>query len=70
MKLAIFDEKTVIFTMEDPLLKKPSVTTLIIQHRSLAKTLKILFNSLWEKAADYHVLNTQGGDISQNYNNR
>ena len=70
MKLAIFDEKTVIFTMEDPLLKKPSVTTLIIQHRSLAKTLKTLFNSLWEKAADYHVLNTKGGGISQNYNNK
>ncbi len=64
MKLAIFDEKTVIFTMEDPLLKKPSVTTLIIEHQSLAKTLKTLFNALWEKAADYHVLNTKGGGIS------
>lgn len=56
MKLAIFDEKIVIFTLEDPILKKPSVTTQIIEHGSLAKTLKILFNTLWEKAVDYHVL--------------
>lgn len=55
-KLAIFDEKIVIFTLEDPLLKKPSVTTQIIEHRSLAKTLKIVFNTLWEKAMDYHIL--------------
>jgi HTH-type transcriptional regulator, sugar sensing transcriptional regulator len=50
IKMMIFDEKVVVFTLEDPLLHKPSTTTQIIEHRSLAKSLRILFQTVWEQA--------------------
>jgi sugar-specific transcriptional regulator TrmB len=50
MKMMIFDEKVVVFTLEDPLLHKPSTTTQIIEHRSLAKSLQILFQTVWDQA--------------------
>ncbi len=56
LKMAIFDERIVMITLEDPILKRPSITTLCIQHESLARTLKIVFDKLWEEGKDYHVL--------------
>jgi sugar-specific transcriptional regulator TrmB len=56
MKMAVFDEQIVIYTLEDPVLRKTSVTTLVIRHRSLAKSLKLLFDTIWDKAMDYHFL--------------
>jgi len=62
MKLAVFDELTVIYTLEDPILHTTSVTTMVTEHRSLAKSLKMLFDNIWEKALDYHSLEVEGGD--------
>jgi hypothetical protein len=42
-------------TLEDPVSERTSLTTQIVQHRTLAKGLKILFQTLWEQAEDYHV---------------
>jgi HTH-type transcriptional regulator, sugar sensing transcriptional regulator len=50
IKMMIFDEKVVVFTLEDPLLHKPSTTTQVIEHSSLAKGLKILFQTVWDQA--------------------
>jgi sugar-specific transcriptional regulator TrmB len=56
MKMAIFDEKIVILPLEDPLSSGTSFTAQIIRHPALAKTLKITFETMWEQAEDYHVL--------------
>jgi len=50
LKMGIFDEKTVILALEDPVSRQPAFTTQIIEHSALAKGLKILFNTLWEQA--------------------
>ena len=61
IKMMIFDEKVVVFTLEDPIFHKPSTTTQIIEHRSLASSLKILFETLWNQALDYSVLENADG---------
>jgi sugar-specific transcriptional regulator TrmB len=60
MKMAILDSRIVLFALADPVSKEPSLTSQIVEHRDLARSLKILFDSLWEKAQDYHVLNALG----------
>lgn len=56
VKMAIFDEKTVMIPLEDPISTGASFTAQIVEHRALAKALKILFETLWAQARDYHVL--------------
>lgn len=56
MKMAIFDEKIVMIPLEDPIPTATSFTAQIIEHRSLARGLKILFETLWRRSRDYHVL--------------
>jgi hypothetical protein len=45
-----------LLALEDPVSDERSFTTQIVEHTSIAKGLKILFETLWEKADDYHVL--------------
>jgi HTH-type transcriptional regulator, sugar sensing transcriptional regulator len=59
MKLAIFDEKNVMFTLEDPIQGNPSLTAFVAEHHALAKSLKITFESYWEKAKDYIISNNR-----------
>lgn len=56
MKMMIFDSRIVMLALEDPVSKQPSFTTQIVEHRALAKTLKMTFEALWAQAQDYHVL--------------
>jgi sugar-specific transcriptional regulator TrmB len=56
VKMAIFDSRIVMLPLEDPVSVKPSLTAQIVEHRALANALKILFETLWEQAQDYHVL--------------
>ncbi len=56
MKMAIFESRIVFLALEDPISGRLSFTTQIIEHRSLAKGLTILFETLWAQAEDYHVL--------------
>jgi sugar-specific transcriptional regulator TrmB len=56
MKMAIFDKKTVLLALEDPVSKELSLTTQVIEHRALANGLRILFDVMWEKADDYQIL--------------
>ena len=53
IKMIIFDEKRVIFQLEDPVTAVPTFTTQIIDHSSLALAMKLLFNSIWEKSIDF-----------------
>ena len=52
VKMAIFDERSVVYFLEDPLLRKVSLTSMIIQHRSLARLLKIAFEAVWARAME------------------
>jgi len=56
MKMVVFDSRIVIYALEDPVSKQPSLTSQIVEHRALAESLKILFETLWERAEDYHIL--------------
>lgn len=60
MKMAILDSRIVILTLEDPVSRQTSVTTQIVEHRALAKTLKLTFETLWAQAEDYHLLKGSG----------
>ena len=53
LKMAIFDEETVIFALEDNLYRSKSLTSLIIQHKTFAISLKILFQFFWDKGLEY-----------------
>jgi sugar-specific transcriptional regulator TrmB len=50
IKMLIFDVKTVVFQLEDPISFMPSMTSQVIQHKSLAKSLRMLFETTWERA--------------------
>ena len=60
MKLALMDERTVMFAMPDPVAGTDDLTTVIIEHPALAKVLKIAFEAVWETGVDieqaYHHL--------------
>ena len=53
MKMVIIDEEVVMLPMEDPISSGTSFTAQIIRHKGLAKTLKLSFDSIWDRAKDY-----------------
>jgi hypothetical protein len=54
MKIAIFGSRILIYALKDPVSEHTSVTTQIAEHHALVKSLKILFETLWEQVEDYH----------------
>jgi len=56
MKMVILDRKIVLLALADPVSKRTSLTTQIVEHRDLANSLRMLFDTLWEQAEDYHIL--------------
>jgi sugar-specific transcriptional regulator TrmB len=63
LKMMIFDERVVVFILEDPIQHKPSMTTQITEHRALAKSLKMLFETVWSQAKDHSCLEITEGVI-------
>jgi sugar-specific transcriptional regulator TrmB len=56
MKMAIFDSGIVIYALADPVSKQTSLTSQVVEHPDLARGLKILFDTLWERAGHYRIL--------------
>jgi len=56
MKMVIFDSRIVLTILEDALSGETSLTAQVVEHPALAKSLKILFETLWEQAEDYHIM--------------
>jgi len=56
LKATVFDENIIILALPDPVINKVSFTTMVIEHRDLARVLKVAFESLWQQAKDYRVL--------------
>lgn len=50
LKLHVFDEKVVMFALENRLTPRSNLTTMIIEHEDLAHTLKEIFQVYWDKA--------------------
>jgi sugar-specific transcriptional regulator TrmB len=48
LKLVIIDEMIVMFGMEDPVAGSSELTIVVIEHSSLAKVLKIAFETVWK----------------------
>jgi HTH-type transcriptional regulator, sugar sensing transcriptional regulator len=48
MKLALMDERTVMFALPDPVAGTDDLTSVIIDHPALAKLLKIAFEAVWQ----------------------
>lgn len=55
MKMVVIDERIVMLSLKDPLSTDTSFTAQVVEHPSLAKGLKILFETMWERAQDYQV---------------
>jgi HTH-type transcriptional regulator, sugar sensing transcriptional regulator len=64
IKLAVFDQKIVIYVMEDPVLGKLSVTTIVAENSALAKSFLVLFEHYWDRARDYYVIDGRKIDLS------
>ena len=47
LKLVIIDETVVMFGMEDPVAGQAELTIVVVEHRALAKVLKIAFDAVW-----------------------
>ncbi len=53
LKLVIIDETIVMFGMEDPVAGGSDLTMVVVEHPSLATTLKIAFTTLWEQGLTF-----------------
>lgn len=59
LKGAVIDERTIIMALLDPIKRRVSFTTLVIEHPDLARVLKITFDALWNQAEDYRTWKTR-----------
>jgi hypothetical protein len=53
LKLAIMDERTVLFAMSDPAGGQARLTTVVVEHPALAQVLKLAFEGVWNTAMSY-----------------
>jgi hypothetical protein len=53
LKLVIIDETIVMFGMEDPVAGSSDLTIVVVEHPSLAKTLKLAFDATWVKGLTF-----------------
>jgi len=53
LKLVIIDESIVLFGMEDPVVGGSELTLMVVEHHSLAKILKIGFDSVWDSGLTF-----------------
>jgi sugar-specific transcriptional regulator TrmB len=53
LKLVIIDESIVMFGMDDPVAGSEAVTIVVVEHPALASTLKLAFESTWERGLTY-----------------
>jgi sugar-specific transcriptional regulator TrmB len=53
LKLVIIDERYVMFGMEDPVAGGSELTMVVVEHPSLAATLKIAFDTAWDQGLSF-----------------
>jgi sugar-specific transcriptional regulator TrmB len=52
MKLALFDERRGMISLDDPVVSHPQITALVFDHESLASAMKSLFSEFWKRGKD------------------
>lgn len=50
LKLAVFDSRSGMISLDDPIASHPQITALVFEHHSLADAMGRLFYDLWERA--------------------
>ncbi|MPZ51914.1 MAG: TrmB family transcriptional regulator [Acidimicrobiia bacterium] len=65
LKLAIIDEEIVMFGMVDPVAGSATLTTVVVQHPSLALVLKAAFDSVWNSGLEFEEAMERYGPASQ-----
>jgi HTH-type transcriptional regulator, sugar sensing transcriptional regulator len=53
LKLVIIDETIVMFGMEDPVAGSTEMTMVVVEHPSLAKVLKVAFETIWNQGLTF-----------------
>lgn len=53
LKLVIVDEEIVMFAMEDPVAGRTDLTIMVIDHKQLARLMKIAFETLWAQGETF-----------------
>jgi HTH-type transcriptional regulator, sugar sensing transcriptional regulator len=53
LKLVIIDETIVMFGMEDPVAGSTEMTMVVVEHPSLAKILKVAFETIWNQGLTF-----------------
>jgi HTH-type transcriptional regulator, sugar sensing transcriptional regulator len=53
LKLVIIDETIVMFGMEDPVAGSTEMTMVVVEHPSLAKILKVAFETIWSQGLTF-----------------
>jgi sugar-specific transcriptional regulator TrmB len=65
VKLAIFDRRTVLLSMNDPATTQPSMITLVIEHPDMALIVRKSFESYWSEAIEWKLFFDRGGVIAR-----
>jgi sugar-specific transcriptional regulator TrmB len=53
LKINLYDERTAVILLQDPVGGQSSLTCLVIEHGSMARALKVAFESLWHQGVDF-----------------
>ncbi len=61
LKVNLYDESVAVVMLQDPVSDQSSLTCLVIEHASMAKALKVAFESLWAQGVDFETFCAQRG---------
>jgi len=64
LKLVIIDERYVMFGMEDPVAGSSELTMMVVEHPSLAATLKAAFETFWTQGISFDEANERFGQAA------
>jgi hypothetical protein len=51
MKLALFDSRSGMISLDDPVISHPQITALVFDHESLASAMRSLFDDFWNRSS-------------------
>jgi sugar-specific transcriptional regulator TrmB len=61
IKVNLYDERTAVILLQDPVSGQSSLTCLVIEHASMARALKVAFEALWAQGVDFETFCKQHG---------
>jgi sugar-specific transcriptional regulator TrmB len=53
IKVNLYDERTAVILLQDPVSGQSRLTCLVVEHASMAKALKVAFESLWKQGIEF-----------------